>query len=386
MTTDREIGQEDWDCCVIGNGVSALWLSHWLWSGKRSVIWITSEEPYGSERGMLQHGWLWCLGEASAQRLTRELQGFDAGEPLPPFEMQYHDARSKRRFLRWGEAKQEWGAHEQDYFARIGSVMESSPLDLWGWHNRLHAFHDGGGASGPSQIELFREPRFHRVHGWPVNELKTEDGRIVAAVLARLGEVRAKRFYLGDFDEHLPALIRDTEAARSLGSALKGRQYQAGFGLRFWHRDTGLQLPESVCVVPLVVNPAEASEASHVMGRLRKNENGPVQSFWVGLLTDEELEDNNEILKKMKQAKRAIDRAIPGFAAGIEREAVSFEPRMFAFRHGGKKRATTVLGAALFSDQDGPEGTIEVIRAVAGDEQSPVRSQISEAVCQPGAE
>jgi hypothetical protein len=355
-----DLRDSEWNCCVIGNGVSALWLSHWLWSTKKSVLWITSEEPYGAERAMLQHGWLWSVNKEAALALSERLQGFDAESALPSSEFIYYDARSARRFRRFGEAKQE-------FFNRLGETAQESgsTVDLWSWHSRLHAFHDSGAVNGPTQVELFRDPRFVRVQGWPLLELKTEKGKIVGAVLAgRAGsqtEVRAERFFLGDFDEHLPGLIKNEGDAQALAAALKGRSYRAGFGLRLRHKALE-SAPTQTTVVPLVVNPGVKDGGSHLAGRFVQTPGG-LESLWVGFLTDEELEDNNEILKKIKQAKRAVDRAIPGFSDSIEREAVTFEPRMSALNL-VKSRKTEALGAGLISDHCGPEAAVEAVRRI----------------------
>lgn len=372
-----------WDCCVVGNGVSALWIAHWLWSSKRSVLWITSEEPYSPSRAMLQHAWLWGLSEDSAKFLTANLKGFDAGDSLPSSESIYYDARSAKRFRRFGEAKQEWGPHEKDFFTKQATVFTgggeggSRIVDLWDWHARLHAFHDIGQAQGPTQIELFNEPRFVRVQGWPVAELKTGGGRVTGVVLAgrKVGskkqpeiELSATSFYLGDFDEFLPGLIRKSEQAEgahdekadsdALAGAIKGRSYRTGFGLRLWHKPLG-SFPVQTAIIPLVANPSDKDAISHVTGRFIQTEKG-LESYWVGFLNDEELEDNNEILKKIKLAKRAVERAIPGFSESITREAVSFEPRMRAEAL-VKKRATEALGAVLISDHYGTEVAADTV-------------------------
>lgn len=324
---------------------------------------------------MLQHAWLWGLKEGTAKFLSAHLQGFEASETVPSFESIYFDARSSKRFRRFGEAKQEWGPHEKEFFTKQAEVFtgggegEARVADLWDWHSRLHAFHDTGEASGPTQVELFNEPRFVRVQGWPLLELKATDGKITSAILAgrKVGkkhpeiEISASKFFLGDFDEHFPSLIQNKDAADELAGALKGRSYRAGFGLRLWHKQLG-SYPVQTAVIPLVANPSDKDAISHVTGRFNETERG-LESYWIGFLNDEELEDNNEILKKIKQTKRAIDKAIPGFADSIAREAVTFEPRMRA-EDLVKKRKTEALGAVLISDHYGTEKAAETIKRV----------------------
>lgn len=376
LQTDN-LHESHWDCCVIGNGVAALWVSHWLWSSKKSVLWITSEEPYSPQRAMLQHAWLWGMREDQATALTERLQGFEGGEEIPTFESIYFDARSSKRFRRFNEVKADWGDHEKDFFNKQGALLsnlaEPRLVDMWDWHARLHAFHDSGQTQGPFQVELFSDPRFVRVQRWPLLELTTENGRLNKAILAgRYGSAKKSReltisadqFFLGDFDEHLPSLIKNTADSDVLAAALKGRSYRAGFGLRLWHKNLG-SYPVQTAVIPLVANPSEKGAGSHIVGRFVSTERG-LESNWVGLLTDEELEDNNEILKKIKQVKRVVDRAIPGFADSIEREAVTFESRMTAMDLGKGRKTHQALGATLLSDHYGTEVAAETLKKVFG--------------------
>ncbi|MEW6057775.1 MAG: hypothetical protein AB1540_14280 [Bdellovibrionota bacterium] len=379
---ELDLHNTEWDCCVVGNGVAALWVAHWMWSSKKSVLWITSEEPYGPERAMLQHGWAWGIDRLSADALVQELQGFENSMDLSPLEVVYFDARSSKRFRRFGEAKQEWGAHEKEYFNKLASQVagdSNEKLDLWAWHSKLCAFHETGASSGPTTVELFKEPRFVRVQGWPLIELKTQDKKITSAVLSGFKasqpkEIRARQFFLSDFDEYLPGLIKDADDSQTLATALKGRAYRAGFGLKLWHKDLESSLQQTA-VVPLLVNPAEKEGASHVLGRFLRQDSESLQSVWVGLLTDEEVEDNNEILKKIKQTKRAVERAIPGFVGSITREAVTFEPRMLATDL-VKNRKDAALGAVLLSDHNGSERTAEsVVRVFRGSENSGTKTK-----------
>ena len=376
---ELNLHETEWDCCVLGNGVAALWIAHWLWSSKKSVLWITSEEPYSPERAMLQHGWLWDVDAEHAALLTNQITGFDsrveapdtdaadaaAPAELPPFEAIYYDARSPRRFKKLNEAKAEWGAHEKSFFEALiksGANTEKPFVDMWEWHSKLHAFHNTGQAQGPTKVELFNDPRFVRVQGWPLVELKTTSGRISGITLSGLKptesiEIKASKFYLGDFDENLPALLTTQSEKDVLAGAIKGKAYAAGFGLRLWHKELE-SVPSQLTVVPLVVSP-EKNAGSHLVGRFHHTRQG-LESLWVGFLTEDELEDNNEILKKIKQARRAVDRAVPGFADSITREAVTFEPRMSAHDL-VKTRKLEALGAILFSDHYGPRVAAETL-------------------------
>lgn len=377
MSQDRqehfeELEKTEWDCCVIGNGVSSLWASHWLWSSKKNVLWITSEEPYSSERALLQHGWMWGADPKKSLLLTQTLHGFQSDSDLPAYETAYFDAKSSKRFRRWGESKQVWGEQEKNYFEHepLKPSAEQNLNDLWFWHKRLHQFHDPGASYGPKLFSLFQDPRFVRLQNWPVLEIKTQEKKVSSVVLSGLKpdrsfEIKAKKFYLGDYDESLSGLIKDSTDAESLSHALKGRMYRPGFGLKLWHRELSNALNQTVAF-PLVVNPSEKSAWSHVVGRFVSGPEG-LQSYWISFLNDEEVEDNNEILKKIKLAKRAIDRSLPGFADSIKREAVTFEPRMRA-TVSSKKIMHHVLGAHLLTDHYGLEMALDNMLDIFGDE------------------
>jgi hypothetical protein len=394
---ELDLQTEQWDCCVVGNGVSALWLAHRLWSAHKSVVWITAEEPHSPSRAFLRHAWLWGVKPATAAGVMAEVSGFNAAgsavdsmtssDALAPFETVYYDARGTKRLRKLSETKHEWGEHEKEYFEHLIQLVAaantpvavtddaSAPqteaptglLDFWNWHQRLYSFHEGDAPQGPAQIEIFKEPRFVRVQGWPIAEIGTENGKVISVALGghkkgRNTVIRAGKFYFGDYEQPLAKLIKDETCSEQLGAALKGRTYRPGFGFQVRHKNLG-SFPTQTVIVPLTVNPGENS-ASHVIGRFVNTDRG-LESFWTGFLTDAEVEDNNEILKKIKQAKRAIERAIPGFTASVEREAVTFESRMWA-QDLVKKRKLEALGAGLVSDVHGPEVAAEMLKRALG--------------------
>ncbi|MGE4233675.1 MAG: hypothetical protein AB7F43_10130 [Bacteriovoracia bacterium] len=365
---EPSLQETNWDYVVVGNGVSALWVAHWLWTTKKTVLWVTSDEPFSSSRAWLQHGWHWGLPVAQYQKLSGAIPGF-ADEEVKPFEVIYYDARSSKRFRQFGEIKQVFGKHEKLYFKRLTELLERKDLvDVWGWHSRLHAFHDSGVSPAPTTIELFKDPRFVRTQGYPLLEIKTSTGKIEKIVLSGLKptesiEISGQNFILGDFDEFFPLLIKNDEDREKATPPFKGKTYRAGFSLKLWHKELGAA-PTQTVIIPLIANPAKDSEASHVIGRFI-NQNGKLESYWMCLLTNEEVEDNNEILKKIKLTKRAIERAIPGFSESILREAVTFEPRLCSLDEG--QLFDKVLNSLLVTDQRGPE---EIIRFLADSNES----------------
>jgi hypothetical protein len=351
--------QTRWDCCVIGKGISSLWFSHRFWSQKKNVLWITSDEPYSSERALLQHAWLWGAGEHTANQLTAALRGFSSEAALPAFETAVFDARASKRFRRWSEVKKNWGEHEKDFFSQEPFDGPENSVrgthDLWAWQNRLHQFHDSGASHGPKLLSLFHEPKFVRLQSWPVLELKTDAGKLCSVVLSGLKmdhsfEISAEHFILGDSDDSMAAWIKNSQDQELLSMALKGRIYRPGVGIKLWHSDLPTAVSQTL-VVPLVANPSDKNSVSHVVGRFVSTDAG-MQSHWISFLSDEDVEDNNEILKKIKLCKRALDRCLPGFMNSIQKESVSFEPRMRA-ELPKKRPVREVLGATLVTDSFG---------------------------------
>lgn len=369
MTTQKKplLNQTEWDFCVIGNGVAALWAAHHAWASKRSVLWIGDDDAFSPARALCSHAWLWGLSAEDASSL-REILPFDL-EAATSYETVYFDARASKRLRPLSEVKLEWGEHEKAYFQAIN---ENASVDLWNLQAQLYSFHASREwPQTPSTIEAFSEPRFVRLHRWPVQFIETNEGCIRRVGIGSVGEeplwVTARQFVFTDSDTNFGSLLSNEAESSVFSGVQKGRSSRPGFGLSLRHKNLENILSQTV-VVPLTVNP-EKGKASHVIGRFTTTPRG-IESHWAGFLTDEEVEDNNEILKKIKQAKRAIDRALPGFSESIEREAVTFEPRMHSVssknlsgssKHDsqGTSAAKQALGAWILSDQFGLEPLVK---------------------------
>lgn len=354
------LDQMEWDCCIVGNGVAALWAAHQAWASKRSVLWLGSDDPFSASRALCSHGWSWGAPALDAAALQAAMGEDPSSNELPFFELAYFDARSSKRLRSVSEVKLEWGQHEADFLKSLSTAaLDGTPMaDLWAWYERIYSFHNTGGLSNsPSTVELFSEPRFVRLHHWPVQEMEARDGRIqkigVGLAKGELAWIQARQFIFTDYEENLATQIKDPVTAEVFSAAFKGRAYHPGFGLRLRHKNFSNPLSQTV-LIPLSVSP-EKGKGSHVVGRFLQMPDGSVESYWAGLLTDEEVEDNNEILKKIKHAKRAVDRALPGFLDSVEREAVTFEPKMFAKMLKGNSGVRHALGAWVLSDQFGME-------------------------------
>ena len=326
------------DACIFGNGAAALWSAQWLTRQGLSVAWVASENPRASENTLLQHAWLGAVSDQSAHFLENEL-GFT---PSALFDAAYFDAKSSKRLRRLNEVKPEYGAHEKDFFENYAF---SNTMDLWNFSIET-----------PNGVEMFF------TQNNPVLEIKTSDQNVSAVVLAAREEaieIQATNFFFADFEDSFASLIKNEEDAKIMSTAMKGKEYLSGFGLHFWHGELTTRVEQTV-ILPLIGNPSKKEDVSHLAGSFRGDE-----SFWVGFVTADELEDNNEILRKIKLAKRAIERVLVGFNDSIQREAVTFEMRMFATeaqsKGKAKKRQWKALGAYLLSDYFGADTAIEVL-------------------------
>lgn len=354
--------QTQWDCCVIGDGVLPLWVAHWLWSNKRSVLWISSESSHGPERAFLKHAWLWAATAGETALLSPHFRGLDLPLSQEPIQLVYYDARSSKRFKPFHDMKIQWEPHEKDFLSALQNEAIAA-FDLWDWHQRLHSFY-----SSEKTIEFFHDPLFVKIQGFPLLELKLNENskgqnQLSQCVIGGLNKnkafhqsFKANKFYLGDYPESLAGLIANE--AESFSQAVKGRAYRAGFGVKFSHHPKSVEPKNQTMIVPLTVH----GSTSHMIGRFHESEDR-LDSHWCGFLTDEELEDNHEILKKIKQAKRAIERAIPGFVDSIQKESVTFEPKMFAMDL-VKKRKNQWLNAELFTDHFGLSTAIERFKQI----------------------
>ncbi len=354
-----------WDAIVLGNGASALWTAHTLWKSKKTVLWMRSDDAMSSGRAFLQHAWLWGANPEMAQVLTTDQEAA---------EIIYFDAKNSKRFKKLSEAKPTWGEHEKEFFKEVFASYANPKVKMWNWHETLHGFYSEALASVAGKVEFFSEPKFVCLQNWPIEEIKVDNGKVTGIQIgnSETALLTADSFYLGDYDEYLPGFIKDEPTAEALAAQLKSRIYRPGFGLKLTHLNYNPTMDQSM-VIPLIVNPGKNSHNSHVMGHFLKSDQGAssdselVESFWIGFLTDEEAEDNNEILKKIKQTRRIIDKALhvvqPGFDASVKRESVVFEPKMRAFHFNSKAEYPNerheILGCKLLTDHFGFEEALK---------------------------
>ena len=364
-----------WDCCVIGNGASALWAVAGLRNRGLSVLWVTSEELCTRGRATLKHGWMWAALPKTAQSLVSALGRENSGLEFSPFEAVVYDAKNQKRFRQIGDVKVDWGHHEAPELSKFFETFRAQGLvDLSWFHESLYQTFPkvDGFENGPSIIELSQEPQVILAQSSLLVEIKVGSSAstqgetaIESLVFAMNGEsltVSARHFILGDFDENFSSLIADQDLAQRLSVPWRGRIFKPGFSLSFTHKDQE-QFLTPFQLIPLVANPSKKGAGAHVIGRFIKDQSQQGEmsrSTWFGYLTDEELEDNNEILKKIKSAKRVLERTIPGFADSIIQESLTFEPQMCAMDD-VLKRPQKALGAWILTDAYGPEGAVHCV-------------------------
>lgn len=373
-----------WDYCLIGNGVSALWALALLKKQGRSVLWVTSDSPMTASRAVMKSGWLWTLDQEKAQKLVElvlsESPTFDGVKPL------YFDARSSKRYRNVDGAKIDWGRHEVSTLESLITHVNqaSSAVDISPIHSLILSelgIELSEESTGPLRV-LSESPRIVQAQSSLLVEMKITSGAkpqvdsLEFALGAKPGSpaekmsVKADHFILGDFEDHFSTLVTDKDQAALLAAPWRGRALLPGFGLKFEHQapvDGDTSWLETLQLIPLIANPAKKGAGSHIVGRFWKESRGEAtywESSWFGFLTEEELEDNNEILKKMKASRRVLERTIPGFEGSVISETMSFEPQMCAIGD-ISKRTKLALGALVISDAYGAEGCLSYLQNIA---------------------
>ncbi len=205
----------------------------------------------------------------------------------------------------------------------------------------------------------------HKPHDEPLDQKKPQH---IKRRISKIINIKAKEFhFVMPLEEWTRALSFDlvpedlkpqVDAFNNAFLApLRTVTAQSGYTLTYKHTADYTGFPDdwSAWLVVPVIASAEKQDRSHVVGRFFKNPlTQELESYWISLLSDDQVEDNNEILKKIKQAKRAIERALPGFVESIVSESVGFEPRLFVRSKTGtaKKTSKTTELAPLSQSSD----------------------------------
>ncbi len=338
------------DVCLLGRGTSLYWVAQFLSlhatkedQKAPSFLWLCPtelskpaalQEQSDELRPVARHGWSWGV---RAEFEKAFLEFFPAGQ-APSSELPALDVKSAKRL--------KLGDHEIKAFEKI---LAHEKLDLRPVHRSL----PGAMANAPAE---FIQPIL-----W-IDEIEVLDGALsTVKVCLPNGEfvkIRAKTFVLGELEESLNQILTDETVLARTAAFTKGKLFQSGYSLRFRHREgEGFALQEpSAQMIPLVANPSKKGANSHLFGIY-----SGLESVWFGFLTDEELEDNNEILKKIKSSKRVLEKVVAGFEASLEESSetqfLTFEPHMLALDH-FKPASLHVENLHFVTDLYGPEAAV----------------------------
>jgi hypothetical protein len=349
-----ELINTHWDVCIVGDGAAALWTAYGLSrGGQQKVLWVTNDELGTASRMVAKHAWAGPVSQVTATAMNRILGTENSENNDQPLNVFYFDAKSSKRFKPIQESKPQWGDHELPW---LKDLLKGAGVgvDISGLQDRICQ----QVAAGGSHVVLARS---YLIIGF--NTENSDESRITSLLLAQPGDkeafaVKAKRFVLAELGaESYRDLVANENAADLLSAAQKGKSYRAGYSLHFRHSDLGSLIENATLVVPLVANPSKKGEGAHVVGRFFRNDGGQWASVWFGLVADEELDDNNEILKKMKASKRVIDKALPGFLDSVVSEAMQFEPQMMAMDL-LKERPSQVMNVAVVGDALGVDAAL----------------------------
>ncbi len=388
MSIREQLQSTSWDVCVVGDGAAALWTAHAMHLKGKSVLWVTNDELSSAPRMLAKHAWCGALAKAATSDLISLLDSAEEAvaeateetaaentteettEPaFPPFQAFYFDAKASKRFKPIAQSKPDWGTHELPWLTHILTPSHDA-IDFMSWQNELTSRYRVGTATAEGTLyQIATEPTpFYIVRGLLVIGLQAAQDKITAIDVALPGDkatfaVKAGQFVLAEIGgESYAELAANTSASELLKSAQKGKSYRAGFSLHFKHSHLPSAIVGGALVVPLVAHPSKKGAGSHVVGRFFESDSDPsvMESVWFGLVDDEEVADNNEILKKMKAAKRVIDKTLPGFLDSVQFESMQFEPQMVAVDL-IKKRPNQVLNALIVTDDLGSDAALKTV-------------------------
>lgn len=159
----------------------------------------------------------------------------------------------------------------------------------------------------------------------PVGALQVEDARVVSASLgADLQITPAEVYWCGDYKSLSEALRGSVpEAGPERVSWMKKfvkSPPQPGVVLEFAHKTKLGDFTESLL---LPFSAGDKEERRYLVGSIVSNRDpslapeGKSLSSWILPLTEAEWGDNHESMKKIRSARRMIDKAFPGFDASV---------------------------------------------------------------------
>jgi hypothetical protein len=341
--------QREYDFCIIGDTISSDFLSHILSKKGFKVLRINTFGRHDTILGTYHHAWLWNVKKEAA----KELQNYICFSEKS-FEYAYFDAKNSKCFKSIFQIKNEiFGDHEKAYFNQF---LEQDLVDI------------------SDSIEHLDISLCDAIDGVQVSQFLFEDKKILGLELARVEKSSTKKSQFKTLKATVYAknwivtnpyelyeYVTEENLKNDFQQEIKFKKYLSGFGVHFVHDETKLNhfIEQKICV-PMTVNPQKLSLSSHLTGFFKKTDTHKIESVWVSFFTEEELQDNNEILKKVKNIKKALDRAVMNFSDSILKESVAVNLRFFTEKQ-NEARNNNYLNLYFISDDAGPEKVIKKI-------------------------
>lgn len=176
-------------------------------------------------------------------------------------------------------------------------------------------------------------------------------------------------FYCDSFAElkSIPKLF--TILKHQVGN-VKSANFQSALQVVFTHSVPLLQTLETGLMIPLTREAGENTDR-HVIGYFIE----PMKSIWTVFLQPEEVEENHEIMKKLRRMKQALNKAFDSpdflpegmkeFMATVQKEQVRFEESYLA-TSGSLKASAANADFVLLSDSLGFSSSLERIATEFG--------------------
>lgn len=345
----------EFDVCILGNGISPFWTYLALAKKNYRVLWIHHDPIISSERSFFQNANNWEVSEDRMVQLANLVDcPFDINHPESvSFGTVYYDAKHSKRLRSLAEVKPEYAPHEMDYYSCLNSNAVNM-VNAWAWHQKCVNEHENLEFNNSFELQQTS-----------IIEINIEKDSICSVDLGLFingkkisTQIKAKAFVISENDSSFSEFILNEEHARKYLRANKGLHPIPGFGVKYEHKSFDAIIQQNV-IVPMLVNPTKKEDQSHVLGRFNLDKKS---STWFGFLTQSELEDNHEILKKMKSLKRILDRTFAGFADSVTRESYTFEEKLWI--HQEKPQLIKVFESFITRDHSGLNQTIDHINSI----------------------
>ena len=349
---------------VVGDSWAALGAVGFLAHAGREVMWISGTTAHvlpplpaletgvgvGTLQELAARLGVDC-GEAQTGSFLREFRNKSFREPAWVKAPTPEARRDVRNEMLWAPESRFVGAFE----ARYGK-------DLWEIETELRA-------------KLAALPNITRIEGVPIVELKSEPSAV--AILGSGQELPFERLIYADRWNRLSGI----EGLPKSLSFVRQRDPMGALQALFTHEP---RIGEGLLEGFSCIMHKEAGEEfeRHLWGYFS---DAGKQSIWTVFLTQEEVEDNHQIAKKLRRMKQTLDRMFVGaewlsegkteFTSTVANEQVRFEEAV-VFAGGEAPKETLRLSkihalydrVAFLTDGYGPSSAFQQLQKLLGDE------------------